>query len=409
MQNRHQLAREGLFYPEHTIGSNQISGGHSSLAIALMDHETKKAKKIFNTWYRQATKKGKTLFLSSEAFFNLPEAMRFLLDGKKVLILAYHRSMLEYHQSVHNQLIKRHFEKESFSSYVERVISASRSSNSMIHRSFLSLYQEWEGLVGRENMIVRSYHRSLHEGSIEKDLLERLQLNSDAFTFEKRRINISYTQPALELKRMINHILDKGDPENGRIDAYLQHYSEIQMKDHHYLKPSVDEKVSKKLHEYYQNDELYIHKHYIENPLDKKSIGHTLPVKSEDPEKSETLQKEVLAHLVKERRIARHLYQKTLYRLQNGQADYMVFKLAEYLDIEHLDTYGIHKIWFQPEQIQNMIEGKYEEADYLRDIAVLLDQRGDTKAALKIISRARTLRPSGPLIAELYARIKDKL
>lgn len=61
--------------------------------------------------------------------------------------------------------------------------------------------------------------------------------------------------------------------------------------------------------------------------------------------------------------------------------------------------------WFNSNQLNHMIEGKYQEADFLRDIASLLLQRGDLHNADKLISRALELRPNGPRIK----KVKEKL
>ena len=66
------------------------------------------------------------------------------------------------------------------------------------------------------------------------------------------------------------------------------------------------------------------------------------------------------------------------------------------------------KIWFTQQQLNKMVEGEYEEADYLREIAILLKEKGDESNAYKLISRALELRPNGPYIVKLKKEM-DKM
>lgn len=65
--------------------------------------------------------------------------------------------------------------------------------------------------------------------------------------------------------------------------------------------------------------------------------------------------------------------------------------------------------WFNQHQLNNMAEGKYKEADFLRDIAVLLKNRGDTHNAYKLICKALELRPNGPFIQKFKKEMEQLL
>ena len=87
---------------------------------------------------------------------------------------------------------------------------------------------------------------------------------------------------------------------------------------------------------------------------------------------------------------------------------YSLFKLAELLDIENFNPDRMHR-WFVTYQLDQMATGKYQEADYLREIASLLVERNDLHTAYRLTARAIELRPQGPGIIRLHQQIEQKL
>ena len=68
----------------------------------------------------------------------------------------------------------------------------------------------------------------------------------------------------------------------------------------------------------------------------------------------------------------------------------------------------LHKqLWFNQNQLESMLGKQYYKPDFLRDIAVLLRDKGDMGNAYKIISKALELRPQGPVIAKLKEEIGE--
>lgn len=60
-------------------------------------------------------------------------------------------------------------------------------------------------------------------------------------------------------------------------------------------------------------------------------------------------------------------------------------------------------------QLEGMLSGQFEEADFLRDISVVTAARGDVEMACALIGRARKLRPQGPVIRQLDIELNKQL
>lgn len=404
--NRKLLLKKGIYYPEHGLDKNGISGGHSKLAIALMEDRFNDAQELFDNWYMHAKNTDKLLLLSSEAFFNLGEKMKFLLKNKNILIIAYHRDAVSYLISAHNQVIKRHFNTQTLTQYCELILSNENNHARLINKSFLKIYEEWEALAGKENLIVRSYQEeSFTGGKIEKDFINRIGLKFYNFSVQNKKINISYTKDALEAKRIINFVLDNKSSNNHRIDVALQKYSET----HNKIMLGTDNELTKKLKSFFSVNEQLIQSNYLENYTHiEKNIEYSKYDTKKRNVELKSLQK-VIDYLVKDKIIKSYLLEETLKKLKLGYPHYSVLKLAELLNMENVEDYESFQsndTWFNNTQLNRMSEGIYKEADFLRDIANLLIKRKDYIPAHEIIRRAFKLRPNGPAIIKLNEQIK---
>jgi len=408
LKNRDVLLKKGIYYPRHALDKNGISGGHSLLAIALMEKRDEDAEKMFIDWYLHAQNLHKTLLISSESFFNIPELMQSILSDKKILVISYYRSPIEYIVSVHNQLIKRHYETKSLYAYIESFLDTTQNTSNLIVKSWINIYQKWEQLVGKENFIVRSYQKeAYYEGRIEKDLIHQLGIGFSDFKLDDIYINKSYTESALELKRLINYVLLKEHKLNHRIDLQLQNFSDKHLSSPLDLEEVLGDELYKKLISYTQELEETIVNRYVEN-----FIYHQKRVKRS----SKRLQKEISSieevfHYLcdDDLEIKTYLRDSTLIKLQSGILNFSVFRLAQLLEIPNLDEYEVKDHWFSPYQLKNMVERKYAEADFLRDIAKLLLERKDYVNAKNIIEKALTLRPKGSAILKLQEEINQRL
>ncbi|AKF24125.1 hypothetical protein YH65_00925 [Sulfurovum lithotrophicum] len=411
LKNRYVLQNKEMAYPKHGMDPNGISGGHSKLAIALIENRTDDAKVLFSSWYNNAKSKNRLLLLSSESFFNLAQKMAPLLSGKRVLVIAYHRDIVEYCISVHNQVIKRHFGTLNFTQYAQSILRKQNSAGNLINKSFLKIYQEWENLVGRENLIVRPYGKDhFTEGRIEKDFIDQLGMKFDGFVLKDKKINPSYTEDALELKRMINYVLDRESPHNHTIDVCLQEYSEMNsgVSSGKY-KNGLDDELYMQLKSFFAEEEKKISDTFLNgiDITDKKKI--LVFDKNNVADREHISLQKAFDYLQKNEKIREYLYHCTVKKLEHGYSNYALYKLAELLKIPHIENYETIDHWFKQPQLNRMSSGKYKEADILRDIAILLERRGDVENAYRIIKRVSRLRPKGKNIADLKASLKTQL
>ena len=336
--------------------------------------------------------------------------MKPFLKDKRVLVIAYHRDIVEYYISVHNQLIKRHYGTVTFSQYAQSVLRSQNSAANLVNKSFLATYQEWEEVVGRENLTVRPYGRDHFSGGrIEKDFIEHLGMGLDGFVLNNKKINPSYTDDALELKRMINHVIERESPLNDTIDVSLQKYSEIYSgmpSGKH--KSSQYQELYRQLRAFFEKEEKRISETYLQGAdvssaikMEQTEDGHTIE------NKAISLQK-AFDYLEKDEKIKEYLFQCTVKKLELGYSGYALFTLAGFLKIPHIEEYAAVDHWFRQGQLDRISSGTYKEADILRDIAILLERRGDIRNAYRVIDRAHRLRPEGKAIAALRESLKAR-
>lgn len=406
MKNRSLLLKYGLYYPKHGLDKNGISAGHSKLPVALMGSKKEEAELLFNSWYTEAQHKNATLLLSSEVFFDTSKLMAPFLADKRVLVIAYHRNIPDFIISVHNQIIKRSYGTATLKCFVKSLIDGSDEATHLLKKSFTNVYKDWESVIGKPSLIVRSYENSR---SIEKDFLQRIGIDPALFHYHEKMVNISYTPDALEAKRLVNHVLSIKDKDlNRRIDLRLQEYSEKQKLSFYDLKTPFDTNAVSALLQSFMSDEVNVRNTYVENLSNiSKEFSSVSQILKTDPLHRKQL-KSVFDFLLKDRKAYAALLQLTMRKLESGLMDYGGYQLAEILAIEDLETCELQSAWFTQTQLNHMFEGRFQEADYLREIARLLIARKDFDNADRIISRALELRPNGPAIQQIKKRVVER-
>jgi len=402
LQNRKLLSKYGLFYPEHELDKNGISGGHSKLAISLIGKKKEEANSLFRNWYQKSRKDNKTLLLSSESFFNISGYLQQFLANKKVLVIAYYRSPLDYVISVHNQLVKRHYETRTLRNYVSKLLELPQGTANLINKPWHTIYQEWEKLVGNENLRVRYYNeKHFYDNKIELDFIHQLGLDTGPFKTDKKRINTSYCDDALELKRMMNNVLEKDNALNHKIDLLLQKYSDQHPGSCKRDGCPLDSALIQSLSSHFKLTEKIVHDKYLGFEPDS-SIRY---VKS--AEKAQLSLGEVAKHLMRNSDIKHYLRAQTIITLNSGFMNYSIFKFAELLEIEGLEEFEQEDLWFTERQISRM--PKYNLVEFLRDTSLLLYKRKDFVNAEKLINKALKIRPRGPAIIKLKKDITCQL
>ena len=224
-ENRRALARHGYYYPWHRLDRNRVSGGHASLGTALLKGDHAHARHLVRKWLRAAHRRDATLLLSAESLYDQYDAIAELFADTDTWIIAYFRDPIEALISNHNQVVKRHSAKVTLEQYLREQLQRTRD-----NVSGQTLFR-WLERFPRERLRVLPYWADHFPGGrIEYSFLQSLGIDPahrNAFALPKRRINTSYTNAALEMKRLLNHVIDRSEAKLLKdIDLVLQDLSD---------------------------------------------------------------------------------------------------------------------------------------------------------------------------------------
>ncbi len=409
LSSRKSLEKLGLYYPEHGIDKNGVSGGHGQLGGALRDKDIDGAEALLSKWLTHARKKGLKLVLSSESFFNQAESFYALLHERMQLapedirVIAFVRAPIDYLMGNHNQGIKRHGETWRLSNHLAPVMRNGRPSLEGV-----PLIQ-WANAFGDDNCRFLTYQKPTDDvPQIEAVFLEELGVAASeipALLPERKITNRSYVRSALELKRTLNTVLGKLPPEVGReIDWALQGYS-----DQH---PQEDSLGSRDIPE----------------PLYKDINGMFLAAMEPVMQRFPTLDRAVLfpaqeskrastadlsnpyrplayleVHCAKELNAVK---EEALAQYRQGRQGYAFLKLLDLLGLDFEEPAAQTGLSARARGI--IASSKMKEADRLRELGAYFEQHGLLDDALLLLEKALDNRPGGGSIKKLQRRIEDK-
>lgn len=390
LDSKKQLEKYGFYYPLHGKDINNISGGHSNIGLSLINDEYEKAKKLYDTYLNEAKQRDCTLLLSAESFYNHASKFKKIVGQESIKVVVFQRDPLESLFSNYNQGVKRHFQIASWPNYCKKILAQKQTPSLSGY-----LVEEWQQLFSTENVIVQKYDKkSFAKTSIQEiflDLIGMQKYHIETLKPEKNRIvNKSYSIVALELKRILNYVLDKNNPKrNNEIDWYLQSYSDE--KDESVMPYfELSKKLITNLEEKFDTKiDIALKNSFTVSKRLQNILKLTETIKKEKPKLSSYISECI-----------------RIYIEANDFLSYDIRQLCGWFDI-YISTVNEKLLWFHQNQLQNMATGKYEEADYLRDIATLLLDREDMQNADKIITRALTLRPKGPMIIKIKEQIME--
>ncbi len=388
LDNRKNLEKYGYYYPSHGKDINNISGGHSNLGLSLINEEYDTAKTIYNTYLQKAKEKNLSLLLSAESIFTYPSRFKQIIGNESIKIIVFKRDPLEFLFSLYNQSVKRHFQTQTLKQFCENILL--QKQNPSIADDIL---KKWKNIIGEKNIKVIEYNKELFtHKSIEEVFLNAISMHPKYIKKIKPKqqniVNRSYSSAALELKRLLNDVIDEHHKKlNDEIDWYLQYHSD-QSNENYHLYQELPETLISKLEKHFSTN---IHKISPNNFSSLKKLQKILQLV--DSLKQD--KKELYTHIVK--CITNHIRTKDTLSCDIKQ-------LCVWFDID-TDTIDERPVWFNRDQLSRMSEGKYREADFLRDIAILSRDKGDIEYAYSLISKALELRPNGPFIIELEKQI----
>ncbi len=415
--NRSKLEKYGYFYPEHRTDKNDVSGGHAELGSAVIAGDLEKGSSLVNGWVQEAQARKLTLLISSEALYGRISEVHELFQGHEVQILAYFRNPVEALVSNHNQSIKRHFGRLPLADFLEqRATPNNRGVNGEV-------FFDWVKAFGPEAVRVRPYNPSaFKKDRIEYDFLDMLGVrgfSARSFRLEKRLINTSYTPGALELKRLLNFVLDPDAPKDSvEVDWALQGFSD---------KASAKRKAAEKEPVQVNPEVLAL---LVEGckPALERMRAEVLEDCPEDfwrpvtvvPMGTGPTQSELAGVF----QAFSHLQQTipaTIERLEKRLAEVLARKPAEELPFAVLKLASVIGVPYRepsPRKVQPSVAAgavkavltdRAKDADYLRELAKVLAEQGLLEEAVKVIEKARKLRPNGQGIIKLHESYLERL
>lgn len=405
INNRSLLLEYGFYYPKHSLDRNGISGGHQSvLAKFLIDKNQEEAKHRFCKLLRRAKRQNACLLLSAEGFYGQADMFAPLLDGLNIKVIGWFRSPIDSFISNYNQAVKRHFSKKRLADVCDGLFPLQAAPH------FTGDYLiRWAEVVGAVNCNFMPYGHAFKQGhaSIEKQWLSTLGLSSKAikkFNISDARVNRSYTPEALELKRLLNQVLDESiAPICHRIDWALQHYSDQSEHPDTPIEQLLSEDNIIRLNEYFFTSDLElttlfpvlkeVFQPVVCSDITKRdSVGIrdvSVPfnmISKEHPEDIELLQKRVLN------------------LLEEAEPTFSTLRLAELFNIPFSEPVTGRDL-MPASRLQTLLGSQCEKPDFLRELALIMELAGDLKSAKELIAKALELRPHGPGIIKIHDRL----
>ena len=407
VEHRSQLIELGYYYPKHGLDQNGISGGHSIIGKNLLDGKIAEAKAVFRTFLSEAEQRKCTLLLSAESFFYKPNELKSIIENYRCKIIAFFRDPIDAIYSAYNQAIKRHYATTRLKNYCQNIIN--QPAKQFSGESF----QEWANAFGKEHLTVIGYDLDLFKQTpIQSVFLSIIGIpteqQSKHFKFNHKFVNNSYCLAALELKRMLNFVLDREQTKyNESIDYFLQqrsdNYTGIKFQLADRLSPKTLHELNKK---FTQSNQFIRDSFLLKINAQFLSAQNTPTVKAIPPMQVLTQTHNIINDL-REQNLPIYQYIEGAIEkaINQNTSTYEVFKLAEIFNFD-INQIAQREVWFTPNQLNKMTE--FKQADFFREIANLCFKRGDLQNAERLIEQALIHRPNGPGIINLAQKIKEK-
>lgn len=250
--NRPALLDAGYFYPVHPLDPNGVSGGHTILRHPLVQKDHNCTAAVLFSLLEESHKMGATLILSSESFFARSADLIPYLEGLNVQVIAWFRNPVDASIANHNQSIKRSFSTQTVFEKFDNISKTRR--NSVMDGEHL---YDWAGAFGDDACTFLPYcgFDANNPGLIERQWLNALGIPTTSlgrFKFDYVRVNRSYVPSALELKRLLNFLLnDEHEDICLAVDHSLQQYSDQSSASDLMVRKRIPNKIIRKIEAYF--------------------------------------------------------------------------------------------------------------------------------------------------------------
>ena len=408
LENRKKLLQYGYYYPEHPIDKNGVSGGHSSISNPLLMGDCDAAFQSFQAMLSEARARNAILLLSSEGFYKLYDEFYKLCGEFSVNVIGFFRDPLDSIFSNYNQSVKRHYSTERLDTFCGRLV---KSGNRNLSGSNMLAWADKFGDESCSFLIYENPH--LKSRSAERVFVESLNIPVSEFSRLSgtiKTVNRSYTRSCLELKRLMNHVLDKDDQRlNSKIDSFLQQYSDESHEKQPYISELLDENTLLSLREKFSTPVGELKKRFgwssfsiadyeKSSFVDQDLVSPQSVVCPGTPFKKMCEAEPDVVGQVK--RLLRN-------ELEKNQPCFSLKKLADLFSITVFEEDSAPPL-MNRKRLEVLLSDTVSSPDYLREISLMMEATGDIIAARKIISRARELRPNGKGIKRIESRLIKK-
>lgn len=402
--HRETLASFGYWYPDHPQDPNGVSGGHTQLSVALMQGNEDQARQRLAEWLAEARKRDMCLLLSAEIFYARCAMMRRITDGLQVQVVGFLRHPVDFLLGNHNQGIKRHFGTRRLDSLLAGALN--RRNDHQVGKPFL----EWADAYGDGNCAFMPYKSPTQGGAaIERRFLQTLGLSeaqAGALVGETEIVNRSYVKSALELKRLLNTLLSDLPKSAARhVDWSLQDYSDRAVDEHGCTMADVSWEMREMLTDHVLEQLAPVVERFPE--LREVATGPESPAE-QGADTWLDLGSPLKALAEDEPQVLAQIREAAVAQRDAGRSDYAFYKLLEVLGIP-FDEPEFCRQLLTPAARKTLANNNAGGADYLREMALMLERLNFLDDALMVIDRALDKRPSGKVIKRIKTRIERKL
>lgn len=403
---RSELLELGYYYPEHPLDINGVSGGHTQLAGALLHGKHHQASITFQRWLEEARAHKATLLVSAEALYGQQEAMAELSQDLRVKVVAFLRHPVEYLLANHNQGIKRHFATQRIGMLLPELLG--RPCGHLVGLPLL----HWAEVFGAERCCFLAYQSPSAGGlPVEERFLRTLDISESRIGVLLGKIqgmtNRSYVKSALELKRLLNIVLQELPAQSAhQVDWSLQGYSDRANDESGYTMDDLSDEMRDSLEQHLLKQMMPV----VERFPELKSVAK-LPCEKSIARGSSWLDLHAPFAVLEADapQVANEIRLRAITLRDEGRNDYAFCKLLDVLGIEFIEPGEAKPIPGLTEQQRiSLKKPNAREADYLREMALLLERQGLFEDALYVIGHAAFKRPKGKGIQLIKSRLEQK-